>query len=295
MSDPFSLDELLARARHHGLSLSPEGARLDQGGLDFVALHARDTDGTPWIVRAPRRPDVVEGAAHEARALAIVRGRLPVAVPNWRIHTGELIAYPRLGGTPVITLDTGAPVWNVVDPKAPSDAFVDDCARLYAALQAIADDGLRTTSVAEARAELAEAIAVARELLAPSPHIVARWERFLGGDTWPSHLALIHGDLHPGHMLVTGEGRLTGVIDWTEAKVTDPGADFAVFLAAFGRASLERMLARFEHHGGRTWSRAVEHAEERWAIFPAQAALWSKRTGSTVALEFARAELAASS
>src|SRR5687768_9662162 len=110
--------ELVAAAAREGLDLVTDDARVDTMGLDSLVVHARDRDGTWWIVRAPRREDVSRGARVEARILAAVRPHLTAAVPDWRIHADDVIAYPRLGGTPAITLDTGAPVWNVIDPAA---------------------------------------------------------------------------------------------------------------------------------------------------------------------------------
>jgi hypothetical protein len=80
MSAP--IDDLIAAAARRGLNLASEGARLDTMGLDFVVLHARDAEGVTWIVRAPRRPDVVAAAAIEARVLARVAPVLPSPCPT---------------------------------------------------------------------------------------------------------------------------------------------------------------------------------------------------------------------
>ena len=295
-SPSTSVDDLLALARDHGLALRPDGARLDTSGLDFIALHADDDAGIRWIVRAPRRPDVAAAAATEAKVLAIVRPRLPVAVPDWRVCTPELIAYPRIAGTPAVTLDTGAPVWNLIDPAAPSDAFLESCAEALAALQAVPADEMPADlvdSIEAARERLDRAARLARDLLEPTASTWKRWQRFVAGDTWPDHVALVHGDLHPGHLLLDDAGRLTGIIDWTEARVTDPGVDLAMFAGCFGRGALERLLPHFERRGGRTWPRLVDHALERWAMFPALGAEWAHRTGNAAVLQYARDQLAA--
>jgi aminoglycoside phosphotransferase (APT) family kinase protein len=291
-----SVDDLLALARSHGLDLRSEGARLDPSGLDFLALHADDADGVPWIVRAPRRPEVAAAAAVEAKILAIVRPHLPVAVPDWRVCTPELIAYPRIAGTPAVTLDTGAPVWNRIDPAAPSDVFLDSYADALAALQAVPASALPADlidTIAAARARLDRAARLARDLLEPAAPTWERWQRFVAGDTWPEHVALGHGDLHPGHMLLDDAGRLVGIIDWTEARVTDPGVDLAVIAGCFGRGALERLVPRLERCGVRTWPRLVDHAVERWAMSPALAAEWAHRTGNAAVLQYARDQLAA--
>ena len=45
-----------------------------------------------------------------------------------------------------------------------------------------------------------------------------RWQQWLENDElWPQHATMIHGDLHPGHIMVDNEVNVTGLIDWTEA------------------------------------------------------------------------------
>ncbi|WP_397327110.1 phosphotransferase [Paenibacillus oceani] len=51
-----------------------------------------------------------------------------------------------------------------------------------------------------------------------------------------------HGDLHPPHILVDETQRVTGLIDWTEAEVADPGKDFVIYYALFGEEGLRDLL-----------------------------------------------------
>ncbi len=286
-----SIDSILAAAARHGVSLSAAGATLDTMGLDFVVVHARDPAGTRWIVRAPRRAAVLAGTATEARVLRAVRGALPVAVPDWQI-TDEVIAYPRLGGTPAVTLDTGAPVWNVIDPTALAPAFLASMGDLLAALTRVPTEGLPARTIADERASLSRTVEVARELLSPPESILTRWSRWLADDAmWPEHVALTHGDLHPGHLLLAPDGTVTGVLDWTEARVGDPSIDLAMVHQCFGRPALETVAATFARNGGPTWPHLIEHAIERAAIFPALGAEWAHRTSNAAVLEYSRSQL----
>ncbi|EYF01060.1 GTP-binding protein [Chondromyces apiculatus DSM 436] len=292
--------DLVEAARRHGLQLTTVAGDFDRTGLDFLVVHARDEEGVPWIVRTPRRPEVFASSCVEARALRLVRPRLPVAVPDWRVHAREVIAYPRLDGTPAITVDPSSGYsWNIIAPGALPEAFLDSFADTLAALQAIppeeaADAGVPTKTIAEARQALAKAMEATRGVLAPSEVMWTRWHRWLEDDAlWPQHLALVHGDLHPGHLLLGADGRMQGVLDWTEAQVTDPSLDFAMFAGCFGREALDALLTRFERAGGKTWPRLAEHAAERWAAFPVLGAEWALRTNNTAVLEFTRAQLAA--
>ena len=288
--------DLIGLAGLHGLELSAD-TDLDGSGLDFRVLHAEDSQGTPWILRTPRRPEVAVAAQVEARLLRLVRPRLPVAVPDWRVHSHDLIAYPRLAGTPAVTIGQAGPTWNVIDPAAPPDRFLDSFAGLVAALQAISPDeasgaGAPVDAMDDVRAALARSMEETRAALEPSHELWARWQRWLASDLWPAHTALVHGDLHPGHMLLDEEGRLTGVLDWTEARVTDPSIDLALFAGSFGAGALDALLARIDAAGGRTWPRLAEHAVERWAAFPVLVASWALRTGDAGVLAHARRLLA---
>lgn len=290
---------LLALAADKGLSLTTAQSDFEQTGLDFLVVHAKDAAGTPWIVRTPRRPEVYESSLVEARVLKLVGSRLPVPVPDWRLHTREVIAYPRLAGMPAVTIEgIGQATWNIIDPAAPSDIFIDSFAKMLAALQSISPDdakaaGVPVQSIQESREHFARAMEATREALSPTDALWARWQRWIADDAvWPTHLALVHGDLHPGHMLLGDDGRLIGVLDWTEGKLTDPSIDFAMFFGCFGRAALEKLIVAFEREGGVTWPDLAKHAEERWAAFPVLGAEWALRTGNDAVLEFARSQLA---
>src|SRR5690606_27124335 len=102
-----------------------------------------------------------------ARVLSLVRGALPVAVPEHRLLARDLVAYPRLPGEPGWILgEGGAPSW-AFDPAAPPEAFLASYARLIAALWAIDAErarfsGVPVRTVDEARSEMARAMDATR-------------------------------------------------------------------------------------------------------------------------------------
>ena len=53
------------------------------------------------------------------------------------------------------------------------------------------------------------------------------WDRALSTPPWPGPPLWIHGDLHPGNLLVAG-GRLSAVIDFGDLAAGDPATDLAV-------------------------------------------------------------------
>jgi macrolide phosphotransferase len=93
--------DLLALAASHGLHLSAEDVTVNEAGLDYRVVLATDRAGRRWVLRQPRRADVSEGMAAEARILDLVRPALAavgVAVPDWQLCEPGLIAYPALPG-----------------------------------------------------------------------------------------------------------------------------------------------------------------------------------------------------
>ncbi|MGO1258730.1 MAG: hypothetical protein ACTMII_07250 [Brachybacterium sp.] len=95
---PADLDALLELGSAHGLDLDGSTLHTEEIGLDFRVAIARAADGKHWVLRIPRRPDVLERAAVEGRLLKMVGPHLGIAVPDWQISTSELIAYPLLPG-----------------------------------------------------------------------------------------------------------------------------------------------------------------------------------------------------
>jgi GTP-binding protein HflX len=309
--------DLVARARRHGLVVRAGEVPLSEGGLDFLVAQveaapeaeegvARDAirvDGQRYMLRTPRRPEAAVAAEVEARVLRLVAPRLPVAVPRWRIHAPDLIAYARLPGTPAVTVSPAGPIWNVIDPahtgSPPFTAFLDSYAALLAGLHAIPAELVRNAelprpSMAELRAQTAAAMARVREALAPSAALWARWQRWVDDDgLWPGddQRVLVHGDLHPGHWLLAPDGRLTGVIDWTEAAFSDPAIDLALFHGSFGAPAVTVLLGRLEQAGGRVGPRLAEHVAERWAAFPVGLADWALRHDDAGVLAHARSLL----
>ncbi|WP_434056454.1 phosphotransferase [Georgenia wangjunii] len=50
---------------------------------------------------------------------------------------------------------------------------------------------------------------------------------------------------HPAHVLVDEEDRVTGVLDWTTARVGDPGRDFALHHLIAGPEAFDRTVTTY--------------------------------------------------
>jgi aminoglycoside phosphotransferase (APT) family kinase protein len=85
------------------------------------------------------------------------------------------------------------------------------------------------------------------------------WERVLSTPPWPGPPLWIHGDLHPGNLLVSG-GRLSAVIDFGDLAAGDPATDLSVvwMLLPPSVRSTFRAAARgeFDSLDDDTWTRA---------------------------------------
>lgn len=88
-------------AERHGLILS-DMMKFNEMGIDFKVGFATDRDENQWLLRIPRRPGLGKQIAKEKRILQLVCKYLSVQVPDWKIATEELVAYPLLNGKPAI-------------------------------------------------------------------------------------------------------------------------------------------------------------------------------------------------
>lgn len=288
--------ELRALAARHGLELAGP-LTINELGLDYRIAISAATDGRRWVLRIPRRADVSAKVQREARVLAMLEKRLPFAVPNWRIATGELVAYPLLEDSTAILLEPGSttPTWVITQD---SEIFAQSFAVALAALHAVplvsaeaAEMLIRTPQ--QARQKVADDIDRVRRALHVHEKRLERWQRWLDDDSsWPDFTVVVHGDLYVGHVLVDKAERVTGMIDWSESRVDDPTIDMASHLMVFGEAGLAKLLVAYEASGGKTWPRIAHHTSERLAIWPVTYALFALDTGNEQHLATAKEQLA---
>lgn len=295
MSDLTAAD-LVRAARRHGFELMPAGRDVDATGADFIVAHAVDLDDVAWIVKVPRRADVMVRADAERRVLRLLRERLAVAVPDWRLFAPDVIAYPRVPGEPAAVIDPDLGDWRWrFDPGAPPQAFLDSLARFLAQLHGIDVDearaaGVRVLDPRSLRAATAECIERARNGLDVPDPLWRRWHDWVADDgVWPDVHVLVHGDLHGAHLLVDDDNAISGVLDWSEAHVGDPATDFALLYPSLGDAALASLLDAYGAAGGRTWPGMARHVVERWLAYPAVIADFARMTGDDQPMQLAQA------
>ena len=211
--------------------LAPVRAQYLGEGCDSTAFLVNDT----WVFRFPKSAAVEQQLAMEARLLPVLADRLPLPIPRFRYHgrpgqhfPRRFAGYPKLAGVPAIGFQPGA-------------VRVEELARLGLFLARLHQTDLDVAGrcgvpVENLEGDLDDLRTDALNGLAHTARIdhdapVERWRRFLEQPPdIPSRetLVLAHNDLAAEHILVDREaGRITGVIDWSDAAITRPEVDFA--------------------------------------------------------------------
>jgi aminoglycoside phosphotransferase (APT) family kinase protein len=194
-----------------------------EGGWDNAVFDVDDT----WIFRFPRRREVVGWLRMEAALLPELAPRLPVAVPQFEASLFDettFVAYRKLRGEPLA---------RGVDSDALGAAVGAVLASLHAFPVERARELVPRDSIAEQQAVLESFRARVLPLVdagvrTSAAHLL---DAAVSADFEPK---LAHGDLGPAHILHAGD-ELTGVIDWSDARVGDPAIDFAWTLFGTGR------------------------------------------------------------
>lgn len=281
-------------AQRHGITLSSKIV-VNEMGLDFQVAFATDDAGQAWVLRIPRRAQSMVRAQYERRILEFLKPRIPVAVPDWRVFSDELIAYPLLPGQPALAFNAAYEVTWHMDPK--SSVFPTHLAEVIASMHAIRldeaqDAGVECISPDEFRGNFLKKLERVRAEIGIAPALDHRIQAWIDDDRiWPEFGAFTHGDLYAGHVLVDEAARPTAVIDWTEARFNDPSIDFVGHLSVFDSEGLRALLNEYYDLGGRTWPGMQAHITERAAAAPVLYGMFALESGEPIHISGARAQL----
>ena len=193
-----------------------------------------------WVFRFPRRSGVEEALEVEIALLPALAAALPVAVPSFEYVSRSplFVGYRVIRGEPLVDEDAGGvravlEALHALDPTGLPlaqtdwvDAYRRQCAEFERLVFPLLDGDTRRR---------------AQRLFDEVETLV---------DFEP---VLLHADLGPDHLLVR-DGRLSGVIDWGDARVGDPALDYAWLLnGPFADWDVDpdlRRRARFYHRLG---------------------------------------------
>lgn len=213
----------------HNLLLEqhPDLAHLPLRALEEGWDNAVFRLGDDLAIRLPRRSVTARLIDNEQRWLPDLAPRLPLPVPvPVRIgHAGSGFPWrwsivPWFAGTPALAVRnsdlrgiaaaTGRFLRALHQP-APADAPVNPW-------RSVPLDA-RTARLHEHLDQLGDAVNRER--------ILAVWDRLVITPRWPGPPVWIHGDLHPGNLLVN-DGELAAVIDFGDITAGDPATDLSV-------------------------------------------------------------------
>ncbi|MHB8245798.1 MAG: phosphotransferase family protein [Acidimicrobiales bacterium] len=217
-----------------------------------------------WVLRFPKRAERVAWQARERQIVALAREALGALVPVFD-HVGDpsrLFPYPFVAyrALPGVAAD------HLTEPSA---AFAADLGEALGRLHVI--DPCRVPATPTGREE--EALGVHLTDLvtyasAVRAHLtddrLAEAEPYLTGRIDVPHAAcsrrFTHNDICAEHVLVDpADGRLSGIVDWTDAMATDPVVDFVGLITIGDWAFIDQVIAAYplaldEDFGARvTW------------------------------------------
>lgn len=210
--------------------------------------------GDGWVFRFPRRVESSGLFELEQRVHDLVARFLPadVSVPH-----AELLGRPAAGFPYPIAA-------HRFIPGVPSDeaevrhlpSLAREIGRTLGAIHAIPVGAARAAGVSEIEEGRGEgwfesglAVLEARRGVDPIVDRAVDWTRQSLAVREPhAPLRFIHHDLSPEHLLVDPQsGRLTGILDWTDAIIGDAARDFVFLVAWRGWEFAEEALRGYPH------------------------------------------------
>ncbi|MGW3180213.1 aminoglycoside phosphotransferase family protein [Kitasatospora sp. NPDC001119] len=252
-ADELDIDEALVRrmvAEHFpqwaGLPVEP----VEPAGTSNAMYRL----GAELVVRVPRIPGVVEEIAKEDVWLRRLAPRLPVPVPVPLAVGGPVDGCPWPWSV-LRWLDGTTPVpGRIAEPGVLARDLADFVTAMRGIDPAGAPAAYRSESLADRDAGTRKAIAAVADLV-DAPAATAAWERALAAPAPDGPPVWLHGDLQPGNLLVSPDGRLSAVIDFGCAGLGEPAVDLIpawYVLPAAARATFREAAAPDDA----TWARA---------------------------------------
>jgi aminoglycoside phosphotransferase (APT) family kinase protein len=238
-------------------------------------------EGTPLVLRVPRRAFAEPLLALELQVLRHLGGEaLPLQVPRVFGVVGS-------ESRPVALLLSWHP--GVTSAQASADAqaaAAQDLARMLAAVHRPAPEDLAASRVrgvplaGRGEALCADCTEGARSgdgaLKDRASRVLALWDRGENASPWDGPPLLLHGDPHPGNLVLgstrtttAAAGERSTLIDWGDTTPGDPASDLGALLL-HDPASAEELLAIY-----RDCARWDTEAPGRWTALHDRAWAWA--------------------
>ncbi|MFC5711942.1 macrolide 2'-phosphotransferase [Thalassorhabdus alkalitolerans] len=281
------IKEITESAKRNGIIIEEDSVKINESGLDFQVVHATDQKGDRWILRLPRRDDSMAKTEVEKQVLDLVSRTVAFEVPVWTVYTDAMIAYKQLSGIPAGTVDPEIQnyVWEFDEHNVPEN-YINSLGKVLAELHQVPTEsihvqGLKVQSVDEARDAMKKRMINVKEKYGVGKDLWKRWQAWVDNDKiWPQQTGLLHGDVHAGHTLINEQAEVTGLIDWTEAAITDVSKDFVGPYMTHGEQALQQIITAYEKAGGITWPLMKDHIIEYEAASAIDLAEFAESSGS---------------
>lgn len=243
----LTLEDARTSIRSQFPDLDASGLGHLGSGWEFDAF----LTGDGWVFRFPRRAEYVISLERERAVHDLVAGPLaPVSVPTVELlgSPDARTPYPFAGHR--FIPGVGADRRDL----APAPGFGRELGAALSAIHAIPVEDAVAVGVPPDDGSPAEWLDEARRaaprLSGMAPDLDAALEWLVSVRDAPANegpAVLIHNDIGPEHVLVDpSTGRLTGIIDWTDAALGDPALDFVGVVACLGWAFAEDLLRSYE-------------------------------------------------
>jgi aminoglycoside phosphotransferase (APT) family kinase protein len=225
--------------------------------------------GDDLAVRLPRRAEAVPLILNERCYLPDIARRSPVAVPV-PVHAGR--------PAPDVPWPWSIVQWvpgtaAAVGGPAARGAAAEGLAGFLLSLHLPAANGVpvnpfRGVPLADRHSVVVERLRD-RGRYPQAAELSAVWEQACAATPWSGPAVMLHGDLHPGNILLADDGSLTGVIDFGDVGGGDPAVDLAVGWLMFDAGARRRFMDAFGPAvEAETWMRA-----RGWALILSTAML----------------------
>ena len=211
--------------------------------------------GSDWLARFPRRQVAVALIHNEIRWLPELAPRLPLPIPVPAVvgEPGQGYPWPWT----IVPWIHGVPAAADLDADLPRIA--PDLGGFLVALHRPAPEDAPPNpyrGVPLASRDRAARERIGRlESVIDSQAAYACWDDALNAPGYDGPPIWLHGDLHPGNVIVSS-GRLTGVVDFGDITSGDPATDLSAMWTVLGGRHLDRFGEPFGDIREACWRRA---------------------------------------
>ncbi len=255
----------LLREQHQDLADQPIGTIVH--GWDNAVVRVGDR----LAVRLPRREQASALLENEQRWLPAMAERLPLSIPS-PLRVGEpstALRYPWRWS--VIPWFRGHSAIDAppTDPSAAARTLGAFLSTMHQPAAADAPKNPHRGGPLPDRNEVTRRYLLQFRDLFPAPKLEALgrcWDRALAAAPWSGSPRWLHGDLHPGN-LVVDDGKLTAVIDFGDITAGDPATDLGVAWMLFDDVSVRSSFFEAAGVGADTKpDRATRRRAQGWAL-----------------------------